>query len=164
MTFVELRVHWRAAAAGAAVLLSAVGLGSPATAEEKSYRMKIALPTINDTLHQVAKNYGAALERDSGGRIKAEIYPASQLGPIPRQIEGVQFGAVQATLVPPEYFVGVDERFEIMAAPGLIDSMEHGQRLAADPEVLKLMLGPGAGQGLHGRGLFMAVPRLTTST
>ncbi len=36
------------------------------------------------------------MEKDSGGRIKAQVYPASQLGSIPRQIEGVQFGSIQA--------------------------------------------------------------------
>ena len=112
--------------------------------------MKITLPTLNDPSYLFAKNYAAALEKDSGGRIKTEIYPASQLGSIPRQIEGTQFGAIQCAVIPPEFFVGVDERFEVMAAPGLVDSMEHGQRLAADPAVLKLMLGLGADKGLHG--------------
>ncbi len=77
----------------------------------------------------------------------AEVYPASQLGTIPRQIEGVQFGAIQAAVIPPEFFVGVDERFEVMAAPGLVDSLAHGQRIAADPAVLKLMLGLRRRQG-----------------
>jgi TRAP-type transport system periplasmic protein len=86
------------------------------------------------------------------------VYPASQLGSIPRQIEGTQFGAIQAANIPPEFFVGVDERFEVMAAPGLVDSMEHGQRLAADPAVLKLMFGLGANKGLHGVGLYIAQP------
>ena len=95
---------------------------------------------------------------NSGGRIKGEVYPASQLGSIPRQIEGVQFGAIQVAVVPPEFFVGVDERFEVMAAPGLVNSLEHGQRLAADPAVLKLMLGLGANKGLHGAGMFMVQP------
>jgi TRAP-type C4-dicarboxylate transport system substrate-binding protein len=36
--------------------------------------------------------------------------------------------------------------------------MEHAQRLAADPAVLKLMLGLGAAKGLHGVGLFMNAP------
>ena len=36
--------------------------------------------------------------------------------------------------------------------------MEHGQRVAADPAVLKLMLGLGADKGLHGVGLFIAQP------
>ena len=52
----------------------------------------------------------------------------------------------------------MDERFEVMTAPGLIDSMEQGQRVAADPEVKKLMLGLGANKGLHGAGLFLATP------
>ena len=120
--------------------------------------MKITTPTINDGPHLLAKNFAAAVERDSGGRIKGEVYPASQLGSIPRQIEGVQFGAIQVAVVPPEFFVGVDERFEVMAAPGLVNSLEHGQRLAADPAVLKLMLGLGANKGLHGAGMFMVQP------
>jgi TRAP-type transport system periplasmic protein len=149
----------RARAAGAfalaALLLATVGV---ARADDKTYVMKITLPTLNDTPHQVAKNFGAAIERDSGGRIKVEIYPASQLGSIPRQIEGVQFGAIQCALLPPEFFVGIDERYEVMAAPGLVDSLEHGQRLDADPAVQKLMLGLGADKGLHNAGMFIAQP------
>jgi TRAP-type C4-dicarboxylate transport system substrate-binding protein len=80
------------------------------------------------------------------------------LGSIPRQIEGVQFGAIQAAVIPPEFFVGIDERFEVMAAPGLVNSLQHGQRLAADPAALKLMLGLGANKGLHGAGMFIAQP------
>ena len=127
-------------------------------ADDKTFVMKITLPTLNDPTYQFAKNYAAALEQDSGGRIKPEIYPSSQLGSIPRQIEGTQFSAIQCVILPPEFFVGVDERFEVMAAPGLVDSMEHGQRLAADPAVRALMLGLGADKGLHGVGLMMASP------
>jgi TRAP-type C4-dicarboxylate transport system substrate-binding protein len=125
-----------------------------ARADDKTYVMKFTLPTVNEAQHQLAKNYAAAVERDSGGRIKAEIYPASQLGSIPRQIEGVQFGAIQCAIIPPEFFVGVDERFEIMAAPGLVNSQAEALRLSQDPTVLKLMNGLGANKGLHGVGMF----------
>jgi TRAP-type C4-dicarboxylate transport system substrate-binding protein len=137
---------------------SARTLGLAQAAEEKTYVMKVTTPTINDAPHQVAKNYAAAVEKASGGRIRAEVYPASQLGAIPRQIEGVQFGAIQCAVIPPEFFVGVDERFEVMAAPGLVSSIEQGQRVAADQKVLKLMLGLGASKGLHGVGMFIAQP------
>ena len=146
-----------AATAGAAALALTLSLGA-ASAQDKTYTMKITLPTLNDPSYFFAKSYAAALEKDSGGRIKPEIYPASQLGAIPRQIEGTQFGAIQCAVIPPEFFVGVDERFELMAAPGLVDSMDHGQRLAADPEVRKLMLGLGADKGLHGVAMFMNAP------
>jgi TRAP-type C4-dicarboxylate transport system substrate-binding protein len=129
-----------------------------APAQDKTFLMKISTPTINDVPDTVARNLGAALEKDSGGRIKVEVYPASQLGAIPRQIEGTQFGAIQCSIIPPEFFVGIDERFEVMAAPGLVGSIEQGQRVATDPAVLKLMLSLGAEKGLHGVGMFMAEP------
>jgi len=144
--------------AGAFIVSLTLTLGAARAADDKIYVMKITLPTLNDPTHQFTKNYAAAIERDSGGRIKTEIYTASQLGSIPRQIEGTQFGAIQCAVIPPEFFVGVDERFEVMAAPGLVNSMEHGQRLAADPAVMKLILGLGADKGLRGVGLMMATP------
>jgi TRAP-type C4-dicarboxylate transport system substrate-binding protein len=120
--------------------------------------MKISTPTIHDVPDTYAYNFAAAVEKDSGGRIKTEVYPASQLGAIPRQIEGTQFGAIQMAVIPSEFWVGVDERFQITAAPGLVDSLAHGQKLTADPAVIKLMLSLGADKGLHGIGFFMAEP------
>ncbi|HTP92701.1 MAG TPA: TRAP transporter substrate-binding protein [Xanthobacteraceae bacterium] len=148
----------RAVTVAKAIALSSALTSSAAMAQDKTFTMKMTLPTLNDPSYMYAKNYAAAIEKDSGGRIKTEIYPASQLGTIPRQIEGTQFGAIQCALIPPEFFVGVDERFELMAAPGLVDSMEHGERLAADPAVKKVMLGLGANKGLHGVALFMNAP------
>jgi len=150
-------------AAGALLVALALQLG-PARAQDKSqdkaqgetYEMKISTPTIHDIPDTWADRFGAAVEKDSGGRIKAHVYPASQLGSIPRQIEGTQFGSIQMEVVPPEFMVGLDQRFQVMAAPGLVNSQVHGQRVAADPAVLKLMLGLGANKGLHGVGLFMA--------
>ena len=163
MKGMERHMSRRAAiAAGACVLVLALAHGA-ATAQEKSYVMKITTPTLNAAPDAFAKAFGAAVGKDSGGRIKTEVYPASQLGTIPRQIEGTQFGAIQCAVIPPEFFVGIDERFEVMAAPGLIGSEAQGERVAADPAVLKLVLGLGADKGLHGVGLFMAEPALVVS-
>src|ERR1700684_1353912 len=109
-------------AAGACVLSLLLTLDA-AQAQDKTYTMKITIATINDQIHAFVKNYAAALEKDSGGRIKPEIPPASQVGGIPRPTEGVQFGTLKCQVVPPEFLVGVDERFEVMAAPGLVQSM-----------------------------------------
>jgi TRAP-type C4-dicarboxylate transport system substrate-binding protein len=135
-----------------------IALSVARAADDKPIVMKIALATLDDVLHQYAKNYAAAVEKDSAGRIKVEIYPASQLGSIQRQAEGVQFGAIQCQIVAPEFLVGIDERFEVLAAPGLVTSMAQGQRVAADPAVRKLMLGLGADKGLHGAALLMSTP------
>jgi len=127
-------------------------------AQDKAYVMKISAPTLHDVPDTFGAMFGAAVEKDSGGRIKAEVYPASQLGAIPRQIEGTQFGSIQVSVIPPEFFVGVDQRFEVMAAPGLVNSMIQGEKVAADPAVLKLMLSLGANKGLHGVALMMGEP------
>src|ERR1700675_2727921 len=84
--------------------------------------MKLSTATLNDTQHEWMKRFVAAVERDSGARIKGEVYPASQLGSIPRQIEGVQFGSIQGWMGPLEFLVGVDQRFEALSAPGLFTS------------------------------------------
>jgi TRAP-type C4-dicarboxylate transport system substrate-binding protein len=165
MQFTEWKFAARAGAAGGALaLVAALALAltlHAAQAQEQDKTpivMKISLAALNDPLHQFAKDFAAAIDKDSGGRIKTDIYPASQLGSIPRQIEGTQFGAIQCVITPPEFYSGIDERFEVMAAPGLVDSLAQAQRLTGDPDVLKLMLGLGADKGLHGVALFTSQP------
>lgn len=145
------------------ILLAAVGAAllaqTPmAHAQNKTYVMKLGVATINDTQHDWLRKFVAAVEKDSGGRIKGEIYPASQLGPIPRMIEGVQFGSVQAWIGPPEFLVGVDKRYEALSAPGLFTSRKQLEGVIQDPAVLDLMMGLGANKGLMGVGLIPIGP------
>jgi TRAP-type C4-dicarboxylate transport system substrate-binding protein len=102
----------------------------------------------NDPQHEWAKRFAAAVEKDTGGRIKGEVYPASQLGSIPRQIEGVQFGSIQAWIGPPEFLVGVDERFEALSPPGLFTSREQDVRVINDLPVRDMMFGLGANKDI----------------
>ena len=148
----------RTAAAGVFAAACALTPGATQAQDKTPIVMKISLAALNDPLHQFAKDFAALIDKDSGGRIKTEIYPASQLGSIPRQIEGTQFGAIQCVITPPEFYSGIDERFEVMAAPGLAASLAHAQRLAGNPDVLKLMLGLGADKGLHGVAMFTSQP------
>jgi TRAP-type C4-dicarboxylate transport system substrate-binding protein len=104
------------------------------------------------------RRFAAAIERRSGGRVTAEIYPAGQLGSIPRMIESTQLGSIQIFMSPPEFFVGLDPRFELLSAGGLIESEQHAVRVAADPEFSKAFLAIGANRGLIGVGLFIAGP------
>jgi TRAP-type C4-dicarboxylate transport system substrate-binding protein len=125
---------------------------APAFAQDKTFVMKLSTATINDTQHEWFKRFAALVEKESGGRIKAEIYPASQLGPIPRQIEGVQFGSIQAWMGPPEFLVGVDERFEAPSAPGLFSSVDQVMRVMQDPPIQKMIYGLGVAKGVLGIG------------
>jgi TRAP-type transport system periplasmic protein len=134
------------------------GSATPAFAQGGPIVMKLSTATINDTQHEWMKRFAAAVEKDSGGRIKGEVYPASQLGSIPRQIEGVQFGSIQAWIGPPEFLVGVDERYEALSAPGLFSGRAQYQHTIEDPAVLDLILGLGGNKGLIGGGIFPIGP------
>jgi len=149
-------------AVAAAVLSVALTVGST-RAEDKTYVIKIGTPTVNDTPEEFSRGFAEMVEKESGGRLKVEVYSASKLGSMPREIEGLQFGSIECGIFPPEFYVGIDERFEVLAAPGMLDSLAHGQRLLAQPEVMKMMLGLGADKGLHGIGLYMALPSVLSS-
>jgi TRAP-type C4-dicarboxylate transport system substrate-binding protein len=76
--------------------------------------------------------------------MKAEIYPASQLASIPRQIEGAQLGSIQIVLSAPEFLVGVDPRFELLAAPGMFHNDDQVIKAITDPEFANAFLAIGA--------------------
>lgn len=145
--------------------IATLGLAAaPAThAQDKVFVMKMSTATINDSQHEWLKRFAAAVEKDSGGRIKAEIYPASQLGPIPRQIEGVQFGSIQLYIGPPEFLSGIDVRYEALSAPGLFSSQDQAARVINDPVVQKLMFGLGEKKGLEGIGFAPIGPSSTVT-
>src|ERR1700734_3911128 len=123
-----------AAAAALACLLPAV----PATAAD--FVMKIGTATINETQHQFIKFYKEEVEKASGGRIEVQVYPASQLGPIPREIEGVQLGNIQGYAGPVDFFVGIDPRFGVFSAPILFSSDVNAAATIHDPAIEKAML------------------------
>jgi len=130
----------------------------PAAAQDKTFVMKLSTATLNDTQHEWMKRFAAAVDKDSGGRIKSEVYPASQLGSIPRQIEGAQFGSIQAWIGPPEFLVGVDQRYEALSAPGMFASQDQDVKVIQDPAVKSMILGLGANKGLTGIALLPLGP------
>jgi TRAP-type C4-dicarboxylate transport system substrate-binding protein len=124
--------------------------------------MKLSTATLNDTQHEWMKRFAAAIEKNSNGRIKGEVYPASQLGAIPRQIEGTQLGSIQAWIGPPEFLVGVDTRYELLSAPGVFKGDEQVIKTLADPEFSKAFLALGANKGLVGMTIFPSGPMAFT--
>jgi tripartite ATP-independent transporter DctP family solute receptor len=120
--------------------------------------MKLGTATLNDAQHEWMKRFGAMVEKESKGQIKAEIYPLSQLGPIPRMIEQTQFGAIQGWVGPPEFLSGVDMRYEVLSAPGLFKDLAHANRVLQDPKFNSAFQSIGEKRGLKGVGLFISGP------
>jgi TRAP-type transport system periplasmic protein len=126
-----------AAAAAFAFLLPILAPVAPASAAD--FVLKFGTATINETQHQFIKFYKEELEKASGGRIEVQVYPASQLGPIPREIEGVQLGSIQGFIGPVDFFVGVDPRFGVFSAPLLFKDDATAEATIHDPAIQKAM-------------------------
>ena len=130
----------------AVAVLSATTLAPPPARAADPIVMKIGTATLNDQQHEWMKRFAAALERDSKGRIKVEIYPDSQLG------------SIQAWVGPPEFLSGVDPRFEVLSAPNLFRDEAHANRALQDREFSTAFLALGADKGLKGLALFVHGP------
>jgi hypothetical protein len=116
-----------------AAALVAASAGS-APAQDKAMTVKLATASLNDVQHEWMKRFAAAIEKSSAGRIRTELYPASQLGAIPRMIEATQLGSIQVWVGPPDFLAGVDPRFELVGAPGVFQDDQHARKTIADPE------------------------------
>ena len=95
--------------------------------------MKLASATINDGQHEWQKLFVEALKKRIGDKVKTEIYPARQLGAIPRMAEGVSLGTIEAFITPTAFVTNLDPRFQIFDVPGLFRSPEHQRDVIQDP-------------------------------
>ena len=143
---------------GAAALGLAALASTPATAAAGTFTFKCSLVTINDVQHEFCKRYIARVEKRTNGQIKGQIFPAGQLGAIPRQIEGVQTGTIEIFVTPPDFLVGVDPRFQALSAPFLFSDMDHAYRAINDPEFLNRYLNLAEAKGIKGVALYPAAP------
>ena len=136
--------------------LSILLLAVPLAASSQT-TMKMASATINDVQHEWLKRFDAAM-KPQASRLKIEIYPASQLGQIPRMVEGVAVGTIESFVTPTSFLVGVEPRFQVFDAIGVFGSPEHLSRVLQDPGFRKRALALGEEKGFKGIGIFFNSP------
>jgi len=74
------------------------------------------------------------VERESGGRIKVESYPAGQLGNFQALVEGCMMGTVQmASVETTGAFSGVYRESMALSIPGIFESIEESNAVLAGP-------------------------------
>ena len=144
----------------AIVLFAALAFAGPTSAQ---FTMKLSCPTVNDMNVEYMKAMKAGIEPRTNGRIKVEIYPANQLGQIPRTVEGVAMGTIEMTLVASGFFIGIDPRYLVFDAAGLFDDMDHGNRVFQDPEIRKRLSNFSADKGIELLITYAANPNMVLS-
>jgi TRAP-type C4-dicarboxylate transport system substrate-binding protein len=137
--------------------LAAVLAFSPTEAAAQN-KMKCATAAFNDVTHEWCKRLTARVQEKTAGRIVGEVYPAGQLGDVPRLNEGAQLGTIEATAAPGAFFVGIDPRFQVLDAPGVFDSMPHFAKTVADPAFRAKLLAAGEAKGLVGLSIYVQAP------
>ena len=105
------------------------------------------------------KNFKSAVEARAAGRIKVELYPASQLGAIPRMVEGTAFGTIECFVTASSFLTNLDPRFEVFDVPGIIANTGHAERVFSDAEFRRLAFAFGGGKGLESISAFMHSPQ-----
>lgn len=119
------------------------------------FTMKIGFATRADQNEDWANWYKEAVEKRSGGKIEVKVFPASQLGPPPRMIEGAQLGTIEAILLPADFYVGLDSRYGVFSIPALFRDMRHAASTLADPAFNREVLDIGESKGLTGVTAFV---------
>src|SRR3954462_14709541 len=133
------------------------------SAAAQQFTMKLSCPTANDMNVEYMKPMKAGIEPKSGDKIKVELYPANQLGQIPRTVEGVALGTIEMTLVASGFFIGIDPRYLVFDAAGLFDDMDHGNRVFQDPEIRKRLSQFSADKGIEPLIVYNANPNMVVS-
>src|SRR5437868_14029562 len=106
-----------------AVLLAAAV--SPALAQEKTFELKLShwVPASHP-LQKALEDWGAAVEKASGGTIKSKVFPAQQLGKAFDHYDMARDGIADVTYVNPGYQPG---RFPIVGAGELPFLASHAK-------------------------------------
>lgn len=137
---------------------TAVTLAAPALLAQQKFTMKMGTPGVDDVGVAWMRAVKAGVESRSNGRIKVEIYPANQLGPLPRVVEGVALGTVEFALPAAGFVTGLEPRFMVLDSPGLFDDIAHAQRVLTDPAIRQRLSAYGSGKGIEPLSVFAYSP------
>jgi TRAP-type C4-dicarboxylate transport system substrate-binding protein len=119
-------MQFRFAGCVAALALAlAVGAGSTALAQEKTFNLKIShwVPPSHP-LQKALEEWGASVEKESGGTIHYKVYPSQQLGKAFDHYDMARDGIADLTYINPGYQPG---RFPVIAAGELPFLMSNGK-------------------------------------
>ena len=106
-----MKLRFAACVYAAALLISGA---TDALAQEKTFELKLShwVPASHP-LQKALEEWGAAVEKDSGGTLKYKVYPAQQLGKAFDHYDMARDGIADLTYINPGYQPG---RFPIIAA------------------------------------------------
>lgn len=122
--------NWISASCGALLLTAAMTV----TASAQDLIIRAGLTDPLDTPYGEAMlEFKKLMEEGTDGRIEVQLFPSAQLGALAEQLENVQTGAQEMTLVSPAYSSQFFPAFNVLELPFLVtDWDEAGKMLGSD--------------------------------
>ncbi|MDR1966212.1 MAG: TRAP transporter substrate-binding protein [Synergistaceae bacterium] len=111
-------------ALAAAAVISLSCAASFAAAPEYTIRVGSIVSETHADMLAMKDVFVPEVERESGGRIKVELYPNGQLGGDRELAEGVQMGTVTIAIPASSALAGFDKRIQVLDLPYLFTSRE----------------------------------------
>jgi len=136
-----------AAFVGAAV---ATGLGIPSALAQAQYVAKVGhLEAPTQPRHKGLEKVAALVKERTKGEVEFELYPSSQLGNARQMIEGVQFGAIQSTVMPAAFLGGFNPVISVLDIPYVYPSDRATSQKLREGAFGKALLQSFNTQGMH---------------
>ena len=150
--------------AAAAFVLQCLLSSGTAVAQGQPITLRLGhILTVDSLYHQSALKFAEAVARNSGGRIKVDIFPNGQLGFERDLIEGMRLGTIDAGVVTNAPIAGFEPRMMVLDMPYIFTSREAAFRVM-DGDVGKRLFGYLEAQNLKGLAYFDAGWRVVVST
>jgi len=139
-----------AAATGAASL----GVAAPVLAQRaRVFRFGHMLPT--DTLyHKAILVFADEAGKLSGGKIKIDVYPSSQLGTIPEMLSATQVGSLTLTMAVPAWYSNFMKPIDAFTLPYIVSSPDR-LKAGLDGTLGKEITRMGDAAGFHVLGYWL---------
>ncbi|MCL4768059.1 MAG: TRAP transporter substrate-binding protein [Hyphomicrobiaceae bacterium] len=87
----------------------------------------------SSTHHQAALQWKALVEQRTGGKLKVQVFPSSQLGSGIQMVEQVQAGAVEVAILPTAWIAPIAPSVQVLDLPFLFPSREVAHRVVDGP-------------------------------
>ena len=135
---------------GALLALVVLGAVAGPAAAQDVYTLKIGC--VLDPQHPLlvgARRLAEVAEKESGGRLKINVYPSSQLGGQREVVQNVQSGVVDGVLEATATFTNFVPQFGVVDLPYLAKDAAAALRLFDSPVFDQEVVKPAAAAGFH---------------
>jgi tripartite ATP-independent transporter DctP family solute receptor len=112
--------------------LGAVSPGSAAAGEVITIKFGNS-PSLDDPECLGALRFGELAEKKTGGRVKVQVYPLSQLGAQREMLEGLRLGTIEMTMVTVGFMSSYDPFLNIFELPFLYRDHFHSYKVFDGP-------------------------------